>query len=688
MIYNEAQNNVIQNNNRIYKGSNYNANNAKIPRRKNKIKLDNNNNYQEITEFKSKEDLLFLSKLKPTKSFEPYTKNQKAKGRNLINDSNNNLVYNKTNIINEYKGNNEYSINKELTKSYNKSNSSVKINTKINSKKFFISKKLGDYNTENMPEHINNNKKVVKSSSNNFNIVCPGQNSVKMTGKKMINYYNNSENNKNNNLTMTKSSIQIKGIYPLTQSQNINYQYQTQSKVESIALNVDVDNSNSSQGKYNRKNNIENNNNKTRSIQNRYINNQNYKNKTHLVKREFKNKIINYDNNNNILTPKLLQNKNIKINGNSNLMESIENRSNRVNNNYDNYDCHINNSNRAKQAIHKIKNNLVKSTQAEIAKENQFVKKNNDEYNNIFFYTSNTNTNTNNKENEHKYKYQYREKSDFIYNAMDDDNDDNNYNINIISNKNENKMKSKYIYIKNGNLKGNKDPKLIDNKNNSQTKVSNSNTNDIHINENLHKNLTKDKIQNSNINKNIKKDKSDEIRSLKSKRSYEIKKRQIKENKNFRNYNIKKHEMKIRKKESFNKIDIKIKLPPNDHEEIISINVKEDNINEIIENIIKDYYLDESYYDPLLLLVNNSINILKNIGNIKIYKTVKKDNQKLYKGNGEATSLKEASSEINSLDFSLINDLIGYNKYKEYFEDLCSDYEEIIGNSKMLNMSI
>ena len=117
MIYNEAQNNVIQNNNRIYKGSNYNANNAKIPRRKNKIKLDNNNNYQEITEFKSKEDLLFLSKLKPTKSFEPYTKNQKAKGRNLINDSNNNLVYNKTNIINEYKGNNEYSINKELTKS-------------------------------------------------------------------------------------------------------------------------------------------------------------------------------------------------------------------------------------------------------------------------------------------------------------------------------------------------------------------------------------------------------------------------------------------------------------------------------------------------------------------------------------------------------------------------------------------
>lgn len=57
---NEVRNEEMQNNNRAYKGINYNPNNIKIPRRKNKIKTDNNNNYQEIKEFKSQEDLVFL----------------------------------------------------------------------------------------------------------------------------------------------------------------------------------------------------------------------------------------------------------------------------------------------------------------------------------------------------------------------------------------------------------------------------------------------------------------------------------------------------------------------------------------------------------------------------------------------------------------------------------------------------
>ena len=622
--------------------------------------------------------------MKPTKSFEPNTKNQKIKGQNLLYDSNNNLVYNKSNMIKEYNDKSEIPVNKGKNKSNNKSNSSVRINTKINCKKYFTSYKLEGYNTENMSNQINNKKEVIKSNQNNFNIVYPGQNSVKMKGKKMVNYYNNTNNNRNSNLTMTKSSIQIKGIYPLTQSQNINHQYRTQSKVESIALNVD--NNNSSQGKYNRRNNIEINKNKIRFIQSKYINNQNYHNKTHLVKREFNNKAINYDNNNNNLTPKLLQNKNIKINYNSNLMENIENRANRVNSNYDNYNYQISNSNRVKQTIHKIKNNLAKSTQFEMEKDSQFVKNNNDEYNNIFFYTSNantsTNTNNNINNNINKNKYQYREKSDFINNNLEDDNDNNN----IVSNKIENKMKSRYIYKKYGNANENKVQKIISKKNNSQKKINNNSDNQN--SDNLHKKLTIEKKQNNKINKNIKRDKNDDIISLKSKRSYEIKKRQIKENKMLQNYNIKKHILKIRKKKSFNTIDIRIKLPPNDKEEIITINLKKDNINERIENIIKDYYLDESYYDPLLSLVHNSINILKNIGNMKIYKNVKIKYQKFYKGNGEVTSLEEASSRINNLDFSLINDLIENNKYKEYIEDLYSDNEEIIDNANILNMSI
>ena len=103
---------------------------------------------------------------------------------------------------------------------------------------------------------------------------------------------------------------------------------------------------------------------------------------------------------------------------------------------------------------------------------------------------------------------------------------------------------------------------------------------------------------------------------------------------------------------------------------------------ERIENIIKEFGLDESYYEPLLSLVNNSINILNNIDNMKIYKSVKNENEKLGEENEEVTS-----SETNNLDLSVII-LIEKNKFKEYIEDIYSDNEEIIDNTKILNLSI
>ena len=104
---------------------------------------------------------------------------------------------------------------------------------------------------------------------------------------------------------------------------------------------------------------------------------------------------------------------------------------------------------------------------------------------------------------------------------------------------------------------------------------------------------------------------------------------------------------------------------------------------ERIENIIKEFGLDESYYEPLLSLVNNSINILNNIDNMKIYKSVKNENEKLGEENEEVTS-----SETNNLDLSVIIDLIEKNKFKEYIEDIYSDNEEIVDNAKILNLSI
>ena len=244
-------------------------------------------------------------------------------------------------------------------------------------------------------------------------------------------------------------------------------------------------------------------------------------------------------------------------------------------------------------------------------------------------------------------------------------------------------MKKQFVYKKSGNLSDNKIQKLITNKNNSQSKPSINNNNEPQNIEKLQNNLTKGKKTINRINKNVKRDKSNEIIPLKSKRSYEIKKRQFKENKNVKNYTIKKHEMKLRKKKSFDIIDIKIKVPPDDKEEIISINIKKGNIGEGIENIINQFNLDESYYEPLLSLVNNSINILNNIDNMKIYKSVKNENEKLGKENEEVTS-----SEINNLNLSVIIDLIEKNKFKEYIEDIYSDNEEIIDNTKILNLSI
>ena len=98
---------------------------------------------------------------------------------------------------------------------------------------------------------------------------------------------------------------------------------------------------------------------------------------------------------------------------------------------------------------------------------------------------------------------------------------------------------------------------------------------------------------------------------------------------------------------------------------------------ERIENIIKEFGLDESYYEPLLSLVNNSINILNNIDSMKIYKSVKNKNEKLGEENEEVTT-----SETNNLDLSVIIDLIEKNKFKEYIEDIYSD------NEKILNLSI
>ena len=138
----------------------------------------------------------------------------------------------------------------------------------------------------------------------------------------------------------------------------------------------------------------------------------------------------------------------------------------------------------------------------------------------------------------------------------------------------------------------------------------------------------------------------------------------------------KKKEIKNNLKNNFDIIDFIINL--SNKKETISINIKQDNIKEKIENIIKNNDLNDTYYEPLFSIVNNSINILNNVNKFKIskHKKIKKEN------------LEELNDSSENMDYSLILDLMEKNKYEEFIEKIYPDIDEINENKNILNMSI
>ena len=647
------QEQIVSNyNNSHLRKINYNSNNnIKITKKREKLKSEKSN--PDIVEFKSQDNLIMLKNQRPIQNIDLIRKDNNNEQKQLYDSNNNNINKN---------------INSNGKQHANKSNSSVKINTKVNCKKYFgtnNSKKMIDGNSNNANYYSNNTnyKEKINNniSSNNFNIISQGQNSVKIYGNKMIRHYNNSSNNVNNNLVMTKSSIQISGNYPLNQSQNI---YNVQSKIESMGLNIEgID---SLKEKYNINNN-ENDNNEEKDIKKKCVINENYKNKTYLIRREPINRIIK--KNSDKLTNELLANENIGCR--SNQIEE-EKRNRKL---YDN--C--------------SPNNFKKSNMVESDKNNHFVK-NSNEYNNIFFYNSNNNNDIN--EN-----FGYRENiNDLDLNKY---NNDKNYNYNnyYIKNKSNEisannikkstKIKNNFVYKKSGNLSEKKLMKI-----NSTKITSNTRDNDGQFGPNYEQKIIqrinkekgeiKDKKLKTN-NKNILKNKrSDEIKRSKD-INYYYERQENKSNIKNENNNkimIKKTKVKNKLKNTYNIINFKLKIPDGkdlDKEVIIQMNIKEDDIPKRIDNIIKGYSLDSSYYEPLLSLINNSIDILNNLDSIKIEKN-----------NYNSLSFKNSkeNSEINVLNYSFILDLIDKKIYKEYFENIYSDIDEINENAKILNLSI
>ena len=193
--------------------------------------------------------------------------------------------------------------------------------------------------------------------------------------------------------------------------------------------------------------------------------------------------------------------------------------------------------------------------------------------------------------------------------------------------------------------------------NNTNDTFSRYKNNLINNNNNKKINSAKEKIKNKFIYKKIK--------------NISKKEEPIKDN----NIKIKKTEIKNNLKNNFNIVDFVIKLPLKD--EKISINIKEnnDNIKEKIENLINKNELNNSYLEPLLSLVNNSINILKNVNTFKLSKM-------------KRFNLMNKEELVDDLNFSFILYLHEKNKYKDFFEKSILDIDDINENKKLLNMSV
>ena len=263
---------------------------------------------------------------------------------------------------------------------------------------------------------------------------------------------------------------------------------------------------------------------------------------------------------------------------------------------------------------------------------------------------------------------------------------DKNININI----NKTKAKREYNKLKSDNLiQELKTNKININKNEDSMDLDTYNENNFMQRDNEYNNIffynSKNKINNYRndknenlanykINNNNKKMSSAKD-NAKSKFIYKkIKNLNNKkeEPKKQGNIIIKEKRIKNNLKNNFNIIDFNINLPLK--EEKISININNDTdsiIKEKIEEMINKNELNNNYLEPIFSLVNNSINVLRNVHNLKITQ-IKKVNR---------INIEDLNEDLN---FSFILDLYEKNKYEEFFED----FNEINENEKFLNLTI
>ena len=125
-------------------------------------------------------------------------------------------------------------------------------------------------------------------------------------------------------------------------------------------------------------------------------------------------------------------------------------------------------------------------------------------------------------------------------------------------------------------------------------------------------------------------------------------------------------------------MNIKIKMGENILEKEIIVNLENDNKENIVNNIIKDYNLDESYYEPLLNLLENTIELLNNFDKIRPSRYGMK---KIKETKGYDLLFGDKNyHKGNYLNDSFIIDLIENNSYKNYINSISPDISDIEKN--------
>ena len=128
------------------------------------------------------------------------------------------------------------------------------------------------------------------------------------------------------------------------------------------------------------------------------------------------------------------------------------------------------------------------------------------------------------------------------------------------------------------------------------------------------------------------------------------------------NNNINNKVISEQKQESLKQLNIRIKLGENSSEKNLIIDINNDDRTKIVNNIIKDNNLDQSYFEPLLNIIENTVSLLNNFDTLKVkkYKIKKsKESQELFKQ--------------NNLNDSFILYLIENNIYKRFSDEIKPD---------------